>query len=244
MNNKIIVGVATLSMLSACSTVKEAFPDKEKDYQFTKEIPKLTLPSDLAGGGGALTPPPSSGRKSATRSEESSTAVEDSDAELKASAEAELKEAAKNAPSKDAPAEPEVAMIPPQSVTVELLESSSKIAYLRINTPFTQAWRMVSKGLSRKSIEVTERNQADKTITVQFDPDEKPIEDGSYANELNFILNGFQSGEKEYLLKLVETNKQTDVVIVDNEQKPVSTPEGLKLLKSLHQSIKANLAGK
>ena len=127
---------------------------------------------------------------------------------------------------------------------MELLESSNKVSYLRIGAPFGRAWNIVSKGLSRKSIEVSERNQEEKTFTVQYDPDEKPVEDGTYLDEINFMVHGFQSNEKEYLLKLVETNKQTDVVILNEEQKPVSDEAGLKLLKVLEKSIKANLAGK
>jgi len=58
------------------------------------------------------------------------------------------------------------------------------------------------------------------------------------------MLHGFQANDKEYKLKLVETNQQTDVVILDGELKPASDEGGLKLLKVLQQSIKANLAGK
>ena len=32
--------------------------------------------------------------------------------------------------------------------------------------------------------------------------DEKPVEDGSYLNEIDFMLHGFQGNEKEYKLKL------------------------------------------
>ncbi|MDP3333928.1 MAG: hypothetical protein Q8S55_18390, partial [Methylococcaceae bacterium] len=45
-----LCGAAVLFNLSACTTIKEAFPDKEKDYQFTTEIPKLIIPADLANG--------------------------------------------------------------------------------------------------------------------------------------------------------------------------------------------------
>ncbi len=33
--------------LSGCSTIKRYFPDKEKDYHYSKEIPPLILPEDL-----------------------------------------------------------------------------------------------------------------------------------------------------------------------------------------------------
>lgn len=221
-------GAAVLFNLSACSTIKEAFPDKEKDYQFTTEIPKLIIPADLANGS---TLPSSANSSARTQNSESTTA---------ASEEADKKPAEESTAATDNTAE-EQPLIDPKSITVDLLESSNKIGYLRLNVPFATAWRVVSKGLSRKSIEVSERNQADKIFTVQYDPDEKPVEDGTYLDEINFMLHGFQGNDKEYKLKLVETNQQTDVVILDEEQKPTSDEGGLKLLKVLQQSIKANL---
>jgi outer membrane protein assembly factor BamC len=207
------------------------FPDKEKDYQFTTEIPKLIIPADLANGS-TLTP-----------SANTSARTENTESKATASEEADKKPAEESTAAADNTAE-EQPLIDPKSITVDLLESSNKIGYLRLNVPFTTAWRVVSKGLSRKSIEVSERNQADKIFTVQYDPDEKPVEDGTYLDELNFMMHGFQGNDKEYKLKLVETNQQTDVVILDGEQKPTSDEGGLKLLKVLQQSIKANLAGK
>jgi outer membrane protein assembly factor BamC len=234
---RFIYAAAVLGVLSACSTIKEAFPDKEKDYQFTTEIPKLTVPSDLAKGTNlsaiSTTAKPQSGEANETTAnatESKPTETETKPAENTASTESS---------SDDLPA-----AIDPKSITAELQESSNHINYLRINTPFLTAWRVVSKGLSRKSIEVSERNQADKMFTVQYDPDEKTVEDGTYMDEISFMFNGFQGNEKQYFLKLVENNQQTDVVILDEAQKPSADEGGVKLLKVLQQSIKANLAGK
>jgi outer membrane protein assembly factor BamC len=229
---RLICATTVLSVLSACSSIKELFPDKEKDYQFTTEIPKLIIPPDLANGS-TLTPTPNASPKNPDVTTEESAAKTE---------EAESKPAEDTA-SADNAADGQPA-IDPKSITVDLLESSNKIGYLRLNVPFNTAWRTVSKGLSRKSIEVSERNQTDKIFTVQYDPDEKPVEDGSYTDEINFMLNGFQGNEKEYKLKLVETNQQTDVVVLDEEQKPASDEGSLKLLQVLQKSIKANLAGK
>lgn len=233
---RFIYAAAVLGALSACSTIKEAFPDKEKDYQFTTEIPKLTVPSDLAKGTNlssvsTIAKPQSAeaNETTANSTESKPTETETKPAENTASTESS---------SDDLPA------IDPKSITAELQESSSHISYLRINTPFLTAWRVVSKGLSRKSIEVSERNQADKIFTVQYDPNEKTVEDGSVMDEISFMLHGFQGNEKEYLLKLVENNQQTDVVILNQEQKPTADEGGIKLLKVLQQSIKTNLAGK
>ncbi len=231
---RFICAATVLSALSACSTIKEAFPDKEKDYQFTTEIPKLIIPSDLANGKASSASPTSTSNTATTATPpEEETKPE----------EAENKTAASENTNTDTP-DNEKPPIDPKSITADMLESSNHISYLRINTPFSTAWRVVSKALSRQSIEVSERNEADKTFTVQYDPDEKPVEDGGYLDEINFMLHGFLGNEKEYLLKLVETNKQTDVVVLNSEQKPSTDEGGLKLLKVIQQSIKANIAGK
>jgi outer membrane protein assembly factor BamC len=232
---RLIYAAAVLSALSACSTIKEAFPDKEKDYQFTTEIPRLIIPADLANGKVSSATPASTSNTAATTA---STPESESKTE-----ESESKATASENTNTDTPANEQPA-IDPKSITVDMLESSNHISYLRINTPFSTAWRVVSKALSRQSIEVSERNEADKTFTVQYDPDEKPVEDGTYMDEINFMFHGFLGNEKEYFLKLVETNKQTDVVVLNNEQKPTADEGGLKLLKVIQQSIKANLAGK
>jgi outer membrane protein assembly factor BamC len=237
MKNKYLMPLCCAVVLlnvSACSSIKELFPDKEKDYQFTTEIPKLIIPSDLANGSTLKPSPTSTVATQNTETAAAETAPTEAEAETKPATE----NAATTEPASDEP------FVDSKSITAELLESSNKVSYLRIGAPFARAWNIVSKGLSRKSIEVSDRNQEEKTFTVQYDPDEKPIEDGSYADEINFMLNGFQSNEKEYLLKLVETNKQTDVVILNEEQKPISDEAGIKLLQVLEKSIKANLAGK
>lgn len=236
-----LIGATLLINLSACSSIKEMFPDKEMDYQFTTEIPKLIIPSDL----GAPVPAASAAGTQNTETTAAATAPEtENKPETESKPEESESQTANSEKSSTDTAAEEQPAIDPKSITVDILESSNQISYLRINTPFRTAWRAVSKGLSRQSIEVSERNETDKTFTVQYDPDEKPVEDGTYMDEINFMLNGFQSNEKEYLLKLVETNKQTDVVILNSEQKPTTDEGSLKLLKVLQRSIKANLAGK
>lgn len=38
----------TLTLISACSKFQAYFPDKEKDYHYSEEIPELVLPPDIA----------------------------------------------------------------------------------------------------------------------------------------------------------------------------------------------------
>lgn len=45
---KILLGFLVLLALPACSSVQGFFPDKEKEYQLTSEIPDLVVPDDLS----------------------------------------------------------------------------------------------------------------------------------------------------------------------------------------------------
>ena len=46
---RLLISLFIISITPSCSYIAEYFPDKEKDYQLTKEIPELTVPSDLSG---------------------------------------------------------------------------------------------------------------------------------------------------------------------------------------------------
>jgi outer membrane protein assembly factor BamC len=221
------IGASVLINLSACSYVKSLFPDKEKDYQYTTEIPPLILPNDLKKN--QLPDMPT-----AVSSPSTNTAADTSEPP-----------AATNAPVEDttASATPE-SEIPDAAVTVERVNFENGENRLRINVPFIKAWRIVNKALSRKSIEVTERNQEAGLFTVQYAPDEQKIEDGSYWDEIVFLFKGVQSNEKTYLLKLEKNDQQTDIVVVDEDQQLLSDAASLKLLTLLQETIKADLATK
>jgi outer membrane protein assembly factor BamC len=240
-NSKIgsfLISATVLINLSACSYVKSFFPDKEKDYQYTTEIPPLILPDDLnknSLSGASTTTPPSSPVSANTKANIAS-------ATFAAPAAAPATEAATQ-PAPATPSESET-VIDPKLITVELVKFDDGENRLHINVPLARTWRMVGKALSRKSIEVTERNQEAGVFTVQYDPDEQKVEDGSYWDELVFMFRGIQSNEKAYLLKLVENNQQTDIVVVDEDQQPLSDASSFKLLTLLQETIKADLANK
>lgn len=202
--------VVVLVNLSACSYIKNLFPDKEKDYQFTTEIPPLVLPADLAG---------------------------DSIKNVPAAQPAETVDAATPAPSTETAPDIERKLI-----QLALVDSDDGTKRLHINVPPTTAWRMVGKALSRNSIEVTNRNQDERFFQVQYEPNKQKVEDGSAWDEVVFFFAGLDIKEYEYVLKMVENNQQTDVVILDKEQKPVADAASLSLLTLLHDTIKADLA--
>jgi outer membrane protein assembly factor BamC len=225
----LFIAATILTNLSACSYIKSLFPDKEKDYQYTTEIPPLILPNDLKNN---YVP---------------SVTTSASSAPVSSSIDANLPEAAANLP-----AEEEASTVPPTTepvvpdaaITVERIQVTDGENHLRINVPFLRAWRMVNKALSRKAIEVTERNQEAKLITVQYDSEGPKAKDDSYWGDIVFMFTGIENNDKTYLLKLEENNQQTDIVVVDKDQQLLSDAASVKLMTLLEETIKADLAKK
>ncbi|MGZ8241803.1 MAG: outer membrane protein assembly factor BamC [Methylobacter sp.] len=210
MKFKICFLIIALVNLPACSYVKNLFPDKEKDYQYTTEIPPLSLPPDLRGNIFLSADDPTT-------------------------PDVEVSSTADSAPENNQEAKPEL-------IKVELVNSETGADQLRIEAPIAHAWRIVGKALSRNSIEVTKRDQEESLYQVQYDPDAQKVKDGSLWDEAVFIFSGFQGNEKEYEIKLVEDNQHTNVIVLDEDRKPVSEGPGLKLLTLLLDTIKADQA--
>lgn len=126
------------------------------------------------------------------------------------------------------------------AIPVELIIYNDGETRLRIAADKTQAWHLVGKALIRNSIEVTERNQEEGAYHVVFEPDEEPVEDGSLWDEAVFLFKGFQSKGKLFLLKIIENNQQSDVAVLDENGKPASDKAALRMLKLIHQTLKAD----
>ena len=241
----LFITATVLLNLSACSYVKSLFPDKEKDYQYTTEIPPLILPDDLksnrvpvitAAAPSAPAPP-----------------VETEAAVTPTTAKAPAKEATPAAPTATESAvtapvdtaspesEPE---IPDTAIKVESIKLKDGENRLRINVPSVKAWRIVGKALSRKAFEVTERNPEAKQFTVLYDPNEQKSKEEGYFDDILFLFRGVQGNEKTYVLKLDENNQQTEITVVDENRKTLSDDGSVKLLNLLEETIKADLAKK
>lgn len=207
-----ILIAAVLLGLPACSTIKSYFPDKEKDYQFTTEIPVLIMPPDLE----AKAPPsPAAAPAPAASSDALEKKVE------------EVAEAVES-------------VINPKQIKAELVKFDNGEARLRIDASRLRAWREVGRALSRRSLEVTYRNQDEGLFRVRYNPDEQPIEDGSLWDEVVFLFSGIGADETEYTLKLVENKGQTEVAVLNQEQQILSEGPALKLLMLLQETINSD----
>jgi len=240
------------AVLSSCGYIKSLFPDKEKDYQYTTEIPALVLPVDL-GRQDILKPPdaplsPSGNTDvdaAAARAE--NPAVGNHPVEPPASAATIANEPA----VVDTPVDDAGASVAPDTkastakhefIPVELIKAADGSSRLHLGVPFDKAWRAVDKALSRKSVEVTGRNKQESTFDLHYDPNEKKLEDGSLWDEALFIFSGFQGDEKEFLVKLTDNGQQTDVVVLDKAQQPSADAGALNLLNLLQETIKTDFA--
>jgi outer membrane protein assembly factor BamC len=222
--------------LSACSTIKSMFPDKEKDYQYTNEIAPLVLPDDLGKnfnvGASNISPavtPLSIDSTSNVTPLQPKTPV--------AFAEPATKDpVVESTVTNQAP-------IQAKLIAVEVLENVKDAHRLRLGVASEKAWRIVAKALSRQSIEVTQRHQASGLFTIQYDANETKVADGSYWDELVFMFKGFQSHERAYELRLSEDNGQTEVTVLDGvTAQPLADAVSLHLLTLLQKTIKADLA--
>ena len=250
--------VAVLSSLSACSYVKSLFPDKEKDYQYTIEIPPMILPADLKANyvPSLPTPAPSGADEAAPQAAVNAPAeaaipalpTASKPAKTPVAAVASTPTANKPTPASSGAAKDEGFESEPElldeAVTVERVRFDKGENRLHINVPFIQAWRIVGKALSRKAIEVTGRNQDAGLFTIQYDPDESAVKEPSYLDEVTSLFSDMQGNDKTYLIKLEKINQHTDIVVVDKDQKPLSDAASFKLLTLLQETMKADLAHK
>ncbi len=237
----LFIALTALLCLSACSQIKALFPDKEKDYQYTTEIPDMILPDDLKKN---QIPELSKTAPSAPPSDTATPPV---------AVNAPAEESASAAPAANASAAPSPAVaatlesepeIPDAAIKIERIKFNEGENRLHINVPFARAWRIVGKALSRNSIEVSKRDQEEKLYTVQYSPDDQKIKDDSYWDDVVFLFRGIQNYERTYLIKLDENNRQTDITVVDEDRQMQTDAGSVKLLTVLEETIKADLAKK
>jgi outer membrane protein assembly factor BamC len=227
--------VLAVSHLTACETIKSLFPDKEKDYQYTTQIAPLTLPDDLRRPDANRF---AQGMRPAPKPviTEALAAAEDTIANTASAAVEPVEPLVDNT----IPTPPPTSnLAKPRDFTAELLSDGTN--RLRLSLPAGNAWRVVSKALSRKSIEVTKRDQAAGLFEIHYVTNDEKVKDDSFLDEMSFLFDGFQD-EQAYSLKLQESSGQTEVLILDSEQKPLNDAASLKLLQLLQATIRADVS--
>ncbi len=244
----IFIGIAA-TVLAGCTYLQSYFPDKERDYQYTTEIPLINYPAELrknqsTSSAAVVTSPTDNlvGRETGTTTDDA-----DQPPANNTSAENTSEAAPATTPeTTSTPVTPATESDDQDTVlSVEIIKYDDGESRLRLGAGHSKSWRVINKALSRNTIEVTERNSEQAQIVVQYDPDEKKAQDEGFMDEVMFIFHGINMNEKEYVLKLEQHDQQTDVIVLNEEHLPLLNDDAaLRLLKVMADTIKADLTEK
>ncbi len=215
----VVLVIAALFLVSSCSSVKSYFPDKQKDYRYSREIHGLRLPSDLSEHRiEELTIDPDLPIKIKEQEAEATDVVEQTE-------------------------ETRQSQVGKQKSRVELAGFNGGALRLMVSESFKRTWYIVGKALSRQAIEVTDRNQSKGSFTIQFDPNKLVIEEGTLWDEFEFFFGEERHQDQQFHVLLADNGQRTEVVVTDGKGIPQSSGAGMGVLVVLFESIKDDLAG-
>lgn len=215
---------------SGCSTLQSWFPDKEKDYQFTTELPPLVIPTDLVQ---KISVPAKKITPTAANSVEAITPKKL--ATKKIESVIEKIAAVENRPTlTDAETE-----LNRNEIQVSLTHENAPT--LNLNVPLVRAWRIVGKALSRSGIEVTNRGQDSGQIYIQFVEAKQQPEKSLWDNTIS-VFNPFSENEQSYILQFHEANLKTSVTVLTPELQTITDGLDNKILLILFDAIKTDLS--
>lgn len=134
--------------------------------------------------------------------------------------------------------QPEALAIATDESATEALTRDAIFGSLLIDQDKNQTWRLVSRSLSRQSIEIVERNLDKGYFYVEYDPQAKKLKYNTYWDELLFLFSGDPSNEIKYRISLLEIDpKSTEITVQDAEGKTLSNGPSTSLLKLITNGI-------
>ncbi len=241
--------VLALLVLPACGVVKQWFPDKEKEYQHTTEIPSLVLPPDLKNPQvftlpampAAMPEPPVSPTLPSTGALSEGLGAKDREPS-QSPGWPDNADTASEAAAVDR-TDPETGQAENQPVPypVEAMQGQEQSG-LRIKAPLPNAWRAVEMALGKNAIEVSERDDAARQLTVYYDPDERTIEDNGFWDKVDFLFYGLKGKEKIYVLKMTDNAPWSDLKVFDTENQPAADEGADKLIAVIKQAIESDFS--
>ncbi len=229
--------------LVGCSTLQSWFPDKEKDYQFTTELPPLVIPPDLIQKSSVLPRsvpveiPVLKTEKPATQIPE---AIKNNKKVVTKKIDAVVEPTLVKSANRPALTETETE-ISRDEIQVSLTHENAPT--LNLNVPSERAWRIVGKALSRSGIEVTNRNQEKGEIHIEMMDSKTKIEpEKNLWDDTISVFNPFSENEKSYILKFSETNSKTAITALNGEFQSLTDGDDNRLLTILFEAIKSDLS--
>ena len=221
----ILLGGAVVS-LTACSYIADLFPDKQKQYRYSSELPDLEIPPDLDAPGSD--PKDSSALALSKRGQSADADTSDTKAK---SANA----GASSAQSKGKKHKP----VQHNESSMTLAESMQNAALIEMQEPLDEAWNDVGRALGRLRLEISDQNRSDGVYYVYYGgvTPKKDTEDTSWWDDVSSVFSGNKDQAKEFRIKLDNKDTTTNVYIVDPDGNAISEGPGLDLLKKLHKKL-------
>lgn len=211
-----LLASAAVSMMG-CSYISGLFPDKQKQYRYSTELPDLEVPPDLVG-------PKVDGRLSdeAIQPDEAYSAVKGKTKIATAEGKKPAKKKRKRL----------------NDASVAQAEKAEEGSMIELNETYAEAWNDVSRALGRLKVEVYDQNRTDGVFYVYYggEPPKKDEETGIWDTVAS-VFNVERDIAKEYRVKLVDKEDFTFIKVLDQDDKPLSDGPAFELLQRLHKKL-------
>lgn len=217
-----------VSMLG-CSYIADLFPDKQKQYRYSSELPDLEVPPDLTTPGGDPDATTLS-KRSQTKGDYSADKDSGDTGSQAKSSKADTSTQTKGKKHKP---------VKHNDANVTLAENMENAALIEIQEPYEEAWNDVGRALGRLKIEISDQNRSDGVYYVYYGgvPPKKNADDTSFWDDIGSVFGGGKDQAKEFRIKLEDKDSTTNVFIMDQDGKAISDGKGLELLKRLHKKL-------
>ncbi|NOT83888.1 MAG: outer membrane protein assembly factor BamC [Methylococcaceae bacterium] len=235
---RILIALVVIFLISACGMVKSVFPDKEKDYRFTRELPVLVVPTDLDRT--EIAAPPIVAAEASTSRPASTSAVlrpgaVPSTSEANAVPLEQASVAEENAAQEVS--EPDA----PVLTQLTLRDTPNQPALLQVNQDLQRTWRILGKAMTQEALEIVERNTTAHYFVVQYEPKAKALKDDSIWDNVGFLFGDENNQEQAYRIALTEKAQQTDIRVLDANNKECATEACIQLTRLLKTAMEKSL---
>ncbi|NJD05767.1 MAG: outer membrane protein assembly factor BamC [Methylococcaceae bacterium] len=223
---KPMIGLVMVAALSGCSFIAGLFPDKQKQYRYSTDLPPLEIPPDLSSG-------TIEGAKVASRGDGPTPAEKDKEEERSEVAASDDTEATKPQADKRSRS--------PKPASTTLAQNSQDAPLIEIEESFAQAWNDVHRALGRLEVEVTDRNRSEGVFFVNYGgtgKSKKDEETGLWA-DIKSVFSGSDSDGQSFKVVLEEGESVTTISVRDSSDKIAGDGAGLQLLKQLNDKLKS-----
>ena len=234
MGKRSLALVCGAALISGCSTISGWFPDKQKQYKYSTEIPPLEIPPDLDASS-------IDGVRGAPRPAWESPAAADESSGQPLAGEREATPAPGAEMTPDAAQAMRAGKGHPAPV---LAESTQDVPLIEVQAPFDITWAEVNKAIGRLKLEIVDQNRSDGLYFVHYAPDQKPYQDRGFFGDVADMFSGGTGGTKEYRIRLAEKDNVTSIFVLDTEGQPQRDGPGLELLKQLNETLQDTGLGK